>query len=539
VLEAPVADEQRDEVYKLWEAGRLSGSDVSGDAELRKTYRDLASKSLYFFVKGILQYPDLTRESHLPYCQFLQDFKVKRTLDLMPRGVYKTTCGTIGLAPFYVLNHPNNRGLIANQTADNAEDILLEIEGHFDGSNSMVNWILPDMVKPGDKWGPWNRKQMRFPCKDGARASLEALGVGTRSETRHFHIIFNDDLIGSKDMESDREMLSAITWHDYSVSLFVNPRFGIERMHGTRWSLSDLYSVILEDPVYKYYIKPAIDPATGEALFPHILDLETLRHIRDTNYAVFMSQYMNDPLNPEALDFREAWVRRYALVKTDDGPACRADGRLYFVKDMDVVIVVDPAGSGDVDTRLSEVIKRGRAHKSNNAVAAVGHHGSGNYFLLDLWVGRGRGENPELQVAEQMMQMAMRWHGYARRGYVEAYGAQASLITIYNMLCRQQSFMFRFEEIPRGIQKAKTVRIRGALGSIGQNGQIYVRPSHDVFIYEYSRFPQIQQMDTLDAFTWAVLMLKPRRDDATAITIRKDAEKRKRRRLRVVGRRGY
>lgn len=547
-----VPQQARDEVYKLWENDRISGSDVSADKELRQVYRDLGRRSLYFFTKGILGYPDLTKRTHLEYCRFLQNINTRATIDLLPRGCYKTTCGTLGFSLWYLLTQRRDDSLlIANQIAGNAELMLVEIEGHVDGSNSMINWLYPEAIKPGDRWKPWSSEQMRLPTKEtdiGTPCSVMTIGVGTKAESLHFHIIINDDLIGEKAMASEREMLNAIAWHDYSVSLFVSPKTGIERVHGTRWDLSDLYSILLKNPKYKRFIKAAKDPETGELFFPEVLDDETLREIREVNYAHYMSQYMNDPDNPEVLEFRERWLNQYCLIKSqravgekkEEGPACELDGRKFYVADMDVVLVVDPAASGDIESRFIEDLKRGRARKSNNAVGIVGLHGSGRYFLLDLWVGRGKGENPELQVAEKMMKMAMAWRGYVRCGYVEAYGAQRTLITVYNMLCRDNNFHFRIEEIPRGIQKAKKVRIRGAMGGPGQNGQICCRRHHDAFIYEFSKFPQLpDQMDTLDMFTWAVLMLKRPYSETVSKVVKEQRQKRRQKRLQVIGRGGY
>ena len=503
--------------------------------------RQWCRQSLYFLTKAVLGYKDLTYRTHKVYADFLQDLSNKRTLDLMPRGVFKTTIGTIGFSIWYLLHFPNHSILIANQTEDNAQRMLLEIEQHLDGSNAMMLWLWPEMIKPTERHRPWNQSKMTIPYRSiiSGVPSVQAIGVGKRAESLHFHVIINDDLIGEKAMVSGVEMLSAVAWHDYSISLFVSPREGIERMHGTRWSLSDLYSVMLENPKYKFFVRAARNPETGALFFPELLDEGTLNDIRENNFAVYMSQYMNDPDNPEVLDFRAGWLQKYKLLPSDKGPVCEVDGGRYFVADMDVVLAVDPAASGDIETNLVEMMKRGRARKANNAVGIVGMHGSGRYFLLDLWVGRGKGETPEAQVAEKMVEMAVRWHGYVRRGYVEAYGAQRALITIFKMLAQQNQVALPMEETPRGIQKAKKVRIRSMLAWPGENHLINVRPSHDRFIYEWSKFPQSEMFDTLDMMYWAVFHLKkPKSEVEKASSDAKRQETHNRRRM-MVGKAGY
>lgn len=542
-LQGAVApNDVRNVLQEVRENGEVPRSGGDDKESLRRTFRELAKGSLYFLTKAVLGYPDLTTKVHKPYADFIQNLDYKRTIDLMPRGVYKTTVGTIGFTIWYLINHPDHFILIANQTSANAERMLLEIEGHLDGSNPLMNWLFPEYIKPHAKWKPWSATQLTIPCRKiiSGTPSVMALGVGAKAESWHFHVVINDDLIGEKAMYSATEMANAIAWHDYSVSLFVSPKYGIERMHGTRWSMSDLYSVVLNNPHYHSYIRAAKDRETGELLFPELLDEDTLREIRDNNFQHYMSQYMNDPHNQEALDFRIEWLNKYKLYKDpQQGAYCECNGDTFYVKDMEVGLFVDPAASGDVSVDVQKQLKRGRNQRANNAVGIWGLHGTGGYFLLDLWTGRGQGENPELQVAKKMLEMVLRWKGYARKGFVEDYGAQQALITIFNMLCEQEGTAFPMQGIGRSMQRAKIVRIRGAIGGPAQNGQIYVRDFHDQFIQEFSDFPQSDTFDTLDMSTWAFIQLRKPKSPAKERVNRQVSQKRKGKRLKSIGRAGY
>lgn len=530
----------RDEVQDLSNSISLQ-SDKGHNEEARQRLRKRAKDSLYFFCKGVLGYPDLTKNTHKEYADFLQDLSKKRELDLMPRGVYKTTIGTIGFAIWYLLHYPNHFILIANQTSGNAERMLLEIEGHLDGSNPVMNWLFPEMIMPHNRWKPWSSTKMTIPNRRvvSGTPSITALGVGAKAESQHFHVIINDDLIGDKAQASRSIMLDAIAWHDYSESLFVSPRDGIERMHGTRWGLSDLYSFVLKRPEYDIYEKSAVDD-DGNLLFPELLDAETVRRLRERNYLMFMSQYMNKPMNTEALDFNIDWLTYFKLLKDDElGPYCSVGGVKYYVKDMDVAMFVDPAGSGDAEINMSKDVRRAQYQLANNAVGVWGLHGCGKYFLLDIWVGRARGENPELQVASKMLEMLMRWRGYARKGYVEAYGAQRALITIFNMLCKQNKEYFIIEEIGRGNIRAKKVRIRTYIGGPAQEGLIHVRRHQDIFIKEFTEFPQSDTFDTLDMSAWAFSKLRKPNDTVEDELVHRASEKRRKRLLVMTGRAGY
>ena len=542
----PVTAEARKEVVELSENDSVSLSDITKDKVLQNIYRDLGKRSLYIWTKGILKYPDLTPRTHIPLCNFIQDLSNLRTLTLLPRGTYKTTIGTIGFASWYLVNvNPDHYIMIGNQTELNLERMVQEIEGHFDGSNPWMNALYPQHIKPNAKWKYWSSRMMTLPGRNIPRSgtpSITGMPVGAKAESWHFHVRILDDLIGEKAMKSQREMLAAITWHDYCESLFVSPRHGISRDYGTRWDLADLYSVVMNKARYKVYMRPAVDPVTGELFFPELLDQETLDELRLNNYAHYMSQYMNDPENPEALDFNRTWLLKYRLIDTPKGPACQfaSSSTLYYVSDMDVVVAVDPAASGDTDAIQMRQIKGGRTQKSNNAIVLWGYHPTGYYFLLDMWYGRGRGENPELQIAKHMYDMSLAWRGYVRRIFVESYGAQRALITIFDMLCMHNGHKFPCEEIARGNKTAKDVRIRTALGGPGQNGQIAIRHSQARFEYEFGRFNQDPNAkDVLDASTWAFTQL--RRKAPPAATERKDKEKRRRKsRMRMsIGRTGY
>jgi len=527
------------EVRKLWDAGGISKSDI-GNKELKTFLRKISAQSLYFFAKGILGYKDITVRTHKKMCDTIQDLSTLKLLTLTPRGCFKTTIGTIAF-PLWVLvtQNANFTWLIANNSADNAERFLAEIELHLDGSNEMLNWLWSECIKPNDKWSPWNSQKMKMPNRTSISStpSIQAIGVGGSPESKHVDGIIKDDLIGREAMFSDALMENAVSWDDYAVSLFKDAERGLERMYGTRWGNRDLYYYKLKDPDYKVQVFDAINP-DGTAFFPERVSLEFLRKLRDRNYILYTSQYRNNPSDKSVVDFNVDWLNYFLLKEVESEPVAIMNGKQYKVKDMDVVLAMDTAASGDIERDVVKMTKHANVRRSNNAIGAVGMHPSGYVFLLDLWYGRAKGENPELQIAEQFLNMARKWYNYARRGYVEAYGAHGAIITVYNMLCKKENFYFRLDPV-RGVgRKSKIVRIRTLIGSYANEKLICIRPGHDKFVEEFGEFPTGQN-DVMDMFAYGIQQVRKLIPEERAEVAQKEYRKHKNLRVALVGRGGY
>jgi hypothetical protein len=95
------------------------------------------------------------------------------------------------------------------------------------------------------------------------------------------------------------------------------------------------------------------------------------------------------------------------------------------------------------------------------------------------------------------------------------------------------------EEIPRGLQKAKKVRIRTYLGAPAQAGLVFIRRSHIAFRFEFTHFGQTDQLDVIDASAWAFSQLQVHDDEGTEARAVKVALQRKRMMLQQVGNAGY
>lgn len=537
-----VPDEVRDEVFSLSEHNSLSPSDVGTDKDVRAAFRDLARRSLYFLTKAVLQYTRLELAVHKPVCDFIQDLSIQRGLVLLPRGVFKTTIGTIGFIIWLLLNDPNRTILLANQTTQHAERMLTEIEQHLGGANVLMNYIAPEMIKPGDKHKPWNQEAMDVPSKTAIRSgpSVLTIGVGTRAESIHQDFQVNDDLVGIEDMFSDVNRDNALTWHDYERNLFVDPVAGIERMYGTRWPGNDFYKPIISGGEYQMYWKPAQEE-DGTLNFPTIYPEKELRRLRNRNWLMFNANILNREIHPGSLEFKVDNLQYFKLLKDPEkGYFCHMGSdkpKDYLVSQGDVIIIGDTAASGDMESSNRSDIKKHDIKLSNNAIVVLMGH-SEMFFVLDAWAGRAQGENPELQIANKLYEMCVQWRGYFRKVYIEAFGAHGSFITIFNMVCRQNNAYFPIEPLPKGTKIAKDVRIRTAVGSAAQNRQLCVRQSQDGLISEYTNFPSGTK-DFLDCLTWGVETIRMPLTELGREVQRKTLHRRALNRMRFIGRAGY
>lgn len=544
----PVSDSVRNEVWSLSEHGSISVSDVRTDKDVRAAFRDLSRRSLYFLAKAVLQYGKLEKASHKPICDFIQDLSIKKGLVLLPRGVYKTTIGTVAFCIWLLINNPNRTILIANQIARHAERMLGEIEQHLGGANVLMNFLWPECIKPNDKHKPWNQLEMQMPNSTMIRStpSIVTVGVGARSESIHTDIQINDDLVGVEDMFSELNRDNALTWHDYERSLFVEPKNGIERMYGTRWPGNDFYKPIISSGEYQVYWKSPIED-DGRLNFPTIYDQDELRKLRERNWLMYNANILNKEIHPGSLEFKKDKLNYFKLLEDKQrGYYCRtgienplkgAKPIDYMVSEGDVIILVDTAASGDLDDDNRAEIKKRSVRLSNNAIMVLMAQDE-KFFTLDVWAGRGKGENPEIQIATKLMEMAQSWRGYFRTIYVESFGAHAQFITIFKMVCRQNNCSFPIQELPKGTKVSKNVRIRTTVGSVAENGQLFVRMNQDQLIDEFINFPDGMK-DTLDCLTWGITQARMPLSDVNRKIERTALSARQERRLRFIGRAGY
>lgn len=324
---------------------------------------------LFFLNTGVLGHNRLAPELHGHLCSWAtrnSDWQFREIL--LPRGHFKSTVMTIADSIQIVLPDvtesqpwPRNLGpdcrlLICHETDGQASNFLFSITGHI-LSNSLLMGLFPEII-PSPRKHRINRHELELPREHTwPEPTIDTMGVGGRSQGRHYNYIKFDDLIGDKARDSELVMQAAKDWFDNIQSFF--SRFNEDHFDliGTRWDLADLYEHIHDrygDLLLKYI--RGVEEPTGpngelEPIFPLGGDgkaeftLEKLEVLRK-NRKVWCAQYANNP-EAGATEFDRSWKRwyhwtGYNTISLFHGPR---EERIN-IRDLDICILIDPAMSG-------------------------------------------------------------------------------------------------------------------------------------------------------------------------------------------------
>jgi len=248
-----------------------------------------AYDDLYFFTKEILGYSLLEDDTHKDLCDWLQTRK-GNVIDLEPRDHFKTTCITIGLSIWLIINDPNIRILISHKLLKKAREILREIKDHFK-KGKKFRYFFGSMV--GEYWKA-DEIVVNTRTVNHKEPTIAIGAVDHEATSAHYDFIINDDLAGLSDMVSEA---SRVNTQNYISSLkFLRDKGSFIAMitTGTRWHLYDCYSKMLDN--YKpenIRVKAAI--MDDKPYFPSRYSVEELKEMEFDDPVFFQSQMMNNP----------------------------------------------------------------------------------------------------------------------------------------------------------------------------------------------------------------------------------------------------
>jgi predicted phage terminase large subunit-like protein len=290
-----------------------------------------------------------------------QNFQFREIL--MPRGHYKSTISTISDSIRIAL--PDDVGdqgwpyclgtdariLIGHELHDTAKRFLSAIQSHF-LSNPTLMGLFPECI-PTERVQRINTSELELPRTEWwPEPTFDTMGVGGRSQGKHWNFLKLDDLFGDKARDSDAERMATYDWFDNVQSFFSSFAQDKIDLIGTRWAFDDLYAhahKMYEDDLHKYIRKCEEPDERGNlvSIFPEEFPQEKLKILK-RKPKVYLSQYQNDP-DSSATEFQQSWLRYYNFVGTTRIATFSGSARprVLTTGELDKVILIDPAMDGN------------------------------------------------------------------------------------------------------------------------------------------------------------------------------------------------
>lgn len=454
-----------------------------------KALRRRAKADLFFLCYGVLGYKKLSTQLHGHLCTWLESTDNDQFREiLLPRSHYKSTVVTIGDSIRIALPDDsgdsywprslgtNVRLVIGHETSDMAGRFLGSITGHF-MSNTTLMGLFPECV-PTPRVQKINSLELELPRTEiWSEPTFDTMGVGARSQGRHYNFMKLDDLFGKEAAESATVRASTYDWFDNIQAFF--SAFAIDHFDlvGTRWAHDDLYAHAHHQygKLLKKYIRGVEetgDDGIRRTIFPEEFPIEKLAILK-RNPKVFNAQYANNPSEGSS-EFEQSWKRFYNWE--GENSISYADGKRINLSTCDIVILYDPAMNG----------KGGYCITAND--------NNDNIYILKakkaVW------KPPEF-VAELFMDV-IRWN--------------PRIVVIESVLFSElyQHWIIR-EQAMRGVRfriepaktrnRTKESRVRG-LSNFFAAGHIYFHQSQADLIEEFNSFGATKDYHILDALAY-------------------------------------
>lgn len=522
--EVYVTDEQVDNLLKDSNLSPVLKAADKKRATLSKEefhlIRALCKHDLFFLATSILGYNRLSTNLHGHLCTHVKKTENERFHEyLLPRGHFKSTIITIAhsiqivlpyndedkkhVDPYYQNNinlpWPYSLGtdcriLIAHETVESAARFLFSITSHFT-TNPLLMALFPEAI-PSKRKHRINKWELELPRSDAARGNpeptIDTLGVGAKSQGRHYNYIKLDDIFGDKARDSDTESKTTIQWFDNIQAFFSLFKHDHLDLIGTRYSHDDVYAHAEEvygKKLIKYSRKVEEPKEINGKLvkvpiFPEEFDSENLDILRK-NKKVFAAQYENDPYDGES-GFDPDWKREFYWTGLNTIAVFSGDDNFrtsIYVRDLDICILIDPGV-----TKSGGLVVTGMDYVGNIYTLVA--------LRLDI-------KPPDL--TDIVFKNVVRW--------------QPRVVAIESDIFANTYQYWWASEMPkRGIsfkiepvytkKMAKELRIAG-LTPYAEAGKLYINPKQEDLQREWSRWGKSKDIHILDALAYGPEVWRP------------------------------
>lgn len=455
-----------------------------------------------YFMATIIGFKDLSNDLHLRMATWIQRDSLRK-LGLCPRDHLKSSLWTVADTLRIVTADPLERVLIINEVASNAYNFLYRIRT---AAEKCELWRLLYPERIPDTNGRWRTEALEFPRSESfPEASIEAIGVGGASTSRHFTRIKEDDLVGAEAANSPATMESAISQHKLADYLIVDPKTSRIDTYGTRWEDHDLYAWMLKNELGLdkfitgcYGVDATGRPNTsGKPIWPERWDENALNDSRVKNgLRIFSLQMLNLPLGVGIHELQLEWLKRYELMS--DGkreyvvlhePHRTHGYRKYYIDELAVFEAIDPNFSPD-------------SPNSRTAVVTIGLTPHVPFDIIILGV-RAKASTP-LGAIDMGHEEWVRWKPIVAG--IEVVAGQ--MVFFYTIPTYYPDMGIR--PLKTNPRKSKFSRIR-EISPFAEQGRVWIRDGMNDLLDEWEMFPPGPSgtVDILDALAYAIKMSAP------------------------------
>ena len=316
--------------------------------------------SLFWFSKFTLRHSRLSPNLHGYLCGELERDSLRLALEV-PRDMFKTTIASVSAPIWWALpfnerdeelmrqlgygdawirwmqraHDTCTRTLIASEIIDNAVKIGVRIASQYE-SNSLFRELFSEIIPRGsdEMRGPakekkkWNLKSMthrRLGMEHHGEGTYDLIGVKGALQSRHYKRQVIDDPVGEKAVNSDLVMEATTDWIQKLPGALDSDPLDPNKLEdqlfiGNRWSMRDVGAWLRKNMPSMQFITHSAEGGCcdrhppGQSIFPEEFSMGKLAQLRQIwgsyNYS---SQYLNNPIDPEAVRFKRGWLRHYAI----------------------------------------------------------------------------------------------------------------------------------------------------------------------------------------------------------------------------------
>lgn len=209
--------------------------------EIRQTLADSYANSLYRLCKGLLDYKDISLNTHGGILSTLENREITRKLICVPRGCLKSSIACVAYPVWLLIRNPNLRILIDSELYTNSCTFLRQIKLNLESRRF-------ETIFGKFKSRVWNESEIIISQRNTIgikEASITVGGIGTTKVGQHYDVIIGDDYNSPKNSNTPENAAKVVDHYKYNLSI-LEPG-GEYVVIGTRYSEADLIGHLLSN----------------------------------------------------------------------------------------------------------------------------------------------------------------------------------------------------------------------------------------------------------------------------------------------------